>query len=178
MRIAKYISYTLLLLLFLVQAPLVSATDYGNPNFTPVINTINLNTIVYQNQTYTFYDQMFTPLIPYLFISLIGLFFLVLSFVHYKNTEIFAALAIIPLAFTAWASLSIDMVFSSGMAGVYIPSVSVNMWMLLENHTVYPSIVLAVIFLILSVVAFIQFLHELLQGRTLDDKPEEPNENE
>jgi hypothetical protein len=177
MRYSLYTIFLFLILLLFWFSPVVSATTYSNPNFTPVINTSpGTGTIVNQNQTYTIYDQNYTPLIVYLFVAVIGLFFLMLSFIHYKNTEIFAALAIIPLAFTAWGSLSIDMVLSSGMAGVFIPSTSVNMWVLLENHTIYPSVVLSVIFLILSVVAFIQFIHELLQGRSIEDNDEPPED--
>lgn len=171
-----YISlFTLLILIQCVSMPVTAA--YSNPNFTPVINTVNQSIVVYQNQTYTIYDQNYTPFATYMFIALIGLFFLIMSFVMNRNTEIFAALAIIPLAATAWGSLSIDMVLSYGMSGLYVPNIPVNIWMLLENHTVYPSVALGITFLILSVVAIVQFIHELLQGKTMEDKPEEPNED-
>jgi PKD repeat protein len=147
----------------------------GSLNFTPIISSQGGGTIVYQNKTFNFYDQNFTPWPIYLFVAIIGLFFLTVSFIVRRNAEIFAALAIIPLAFTAWSSLAIDMSQSFGMSGMlYNQTASGNMWMLLENHTVYPSVVLAIIFLILSLVAFVQFINELLQGRIIEDKePEE-----
>jgi PKD repeat protein len=147
----------------------------GSLNFTPIISSQGGGTIVYQNKTFNLYDQNFTPWPIYLFVAVIGLFFLTVSFIVRRNAEIFAALAIIPLAFTAWSSLAIDMSQSFGMSGMlYNQTASGNMWMLLENHTVYPSVVLAIIFLILSLVAFVQFINELLQGRIIEDKePEE-----
>lgn len=177
MRLIRYLLYAILILSVLQYVPAVSATA----NFTPIIDTTGLNTIVNENVTYHFYDQNFNPFPLYLLIGLLGIFFLTISFLIERNTEIFAALSILPLAYTAWGSLSIDMVTSFGMSGIYISSTTGaagNMWMLLENHTIYPNIVLAIIFLILSVVAFMQFIHELMQGKTLEDTPEEPNENE
>ena len=176
MRLIRYLVYATILILLLIGTP-----GWATTNFTPVIDTVGLNTIVYQNQTYNFYDQSFTPFPTFLFIAFLGLFFLTLSFILERNAEIFAALSIIPLVYTAFGALSIDMVTSFGMSGVSTASptgISGNMWMLLENHTIYPSIVLMIVFLILSGVAFMQFIHELMQGKNIDDVPEEPNENE
>jgi hypothetical protein len=171
MRVVKYFIYAFLILTVFLYVPVASAYS----NFTPVIDTSK--NIVSSNQTYNIYDQNFNPLPTYLFIGLLGIFFLTLSFLIDRNTEIFAALSILPLAYTAWGSLSIDVVTSFGMSALSDSGGAGNTWILMENHSIYPNIVLMIIFLILSVVAFMQFVHELMQGKTLEDVSEEPEQD-
>ena len=161
----KYRVFLLLLVLSALVGPVLAGAAAGN--FT---KTIDFPEKARYNQSYMIGTSNATPFEEWLFITLLGLSFLVLSLfasTKHENNQIdalLAALAVVPIMIGAVTSTSIDIVTGYGaVAALYAEFTPV--YTLMENHTIHHFDLTGIFLWILWLVSVLNLIRILLNHR-------------
>lgn len=171
----KSIILVLILLAFLLS-PIVSA-DY-NPNFTPLVDTMNNS--VHANQTFILSQSHSTPMWVFIMVLFIGLFCFFVSLLVGipRHADYFGYIAPFPILISALMCTGIsgiDVVTGYGATSLYGAN-NMPQYILLENHTIYILDVVALMLLIIFVISLLNTFRLYTEYRIFKGGPNDAGE--
>jgi len=155
-------------ILFSLLLTNVSAADFGH--------TFNDTDIIHYNQSFTFYNDKVTPIQEWKFLAWLGVSLFIIACLLSTIPEaneidaMFSVMAWFPLGLSALTSTSIGAVTGSGaISGTQVLSgADYNVWVLLENHTVYHFDLTAIMMWIFLAIAILNTIRIILNHRKLE----------